>query len=187
MKILVIVGSGKKNGNTDLICDAFIKGATEGGNIIAKHHLGQIEVNGCLGCNACRHGLDCVQNDGMQEIYKDYIDCDMVVLSTPIYYGNISSRLKAFIDRLYAIGKDKRDNISFVKNKTSILLATAADNDLNAYEFLEPYYKYYSKYMGWTDKGSVLAISCGGSPGERKIKNTIYLDEAYKLGKSINC
>ena len=84
--ILVIVGSGHKNGNTDQLADAFIRGATEAGHKVTKVFLGNKVINGCLGCNACHFGKPCVQKDDMIELYPLFMQCDAIVLASPLYF-----------------------------------------------------------------------------------------------------
>lgn len=62
-KILVVVGGGRPNGNTNQLADAFIKGSVEVGHEVEKISLNKVEVKGCIGCNACRYGKPCVQKD----------------------------------------------------------------------------------------------------------------------------
>ena len=66
--ILVILGGGRANGNTAQLARAFIKGAEEAGHEVELVSLVKTEVKGCLGCNACRYGKPCVQNDGFSEL-----------------------------------------------------------------------------------------------------------------------
>ena len=66
--ILVIVGSCRKNGNTEQLAGAFIRGAQDAGHRVEKVFLGAKKINGCLGCNACRYGKPCVQKDDWKEI-----------------------------------------------------------------------------------------------------------------------
>lgn len=120
-KILVIVGSGIKNGNTDKLADAYIKGAEAAGHEITKVFLGDKEIAGCRGCGACQNGKHiCAIDDVMQEIYPLLEKCDTVVLASPLYFWSISARTKAFIDRLYAISTDDK-----YPHKNSVLLMTA--------------------------------------------------------------
>ena len=91
-----------KRGNTDRLADAFIRGAEAAGHKVTKVFLGDKNIRGCTGCNACRWGKPCALNDDMQAIYPLYEACDMVVLASPLYFWNINARTKAFLERLYA-------------------------------------------------------------------------------------
>lgn len=63
-KILIIQGGGRSNGNTAQLIKAFAKGANDAGHVVDVISLIKNEIEGCLGCNACRYGKPCVQKDG---------------------------------------------------------------------------------------------------------------------------
>ena len=67
-KILIILGGGRKKGNTAQLVDAFMKGAMEAGHATELISLNQLQVNGCIGCNACRYGKPCVQKDDFNSL-----------------------------------------------------------------------------------------------------------------------
>lgn len=189
MKILAVVGSSKVNGNTDKLVDSFIRGAEESGHEIVKVHLGKTVIHPCLGCNACKTTGNCVQKDGFEELLTAFQECDVIALSTPLYFWSISAQLKAVIDRLYCIGeKDPKGYYFLYPKKKSVLLATAADSPRHfwAFDLVEEFYRRLVKYMRWTDLGTVFAYACGGSGVmERCIENTPYLERAYELGKKL--
>lgn len=179
-KILVIVGSGIKGGNTDKLADAFIKGAELADHRINKVFLGNKEIAGCRGCGACqKNGNCCVIKDAMQEIYLLIEDCDTVVLASPLYFWTISVRIKAFIDRLYAVSKEGK-----YPSKDSILLMTAGDDSFWTFEQPVSYYRFFTRAIGWSDQGMCLAGGCNGEPGKRHIEEK-YLEQAKELGKNI--
>ena len=101
MNILILSGSPRKGGNTELLVDAFAKGAME-------HHQVEIvsvrdyKVNPCMGCNACfkTNGI-CAQKDDMSVIYEKMSQADMLVIASPVYFYGISAQLKAMIDRCH--------------------------------------------------------------------------------------
>lgn len=188
--ILVIVGSGLKSCNTDRLADAFIKGASEAGHLPTKAFLGDKTINGCLGCNACRWGKPCVQKDDMQEVYPLYAKSDMVVLASPLYFWTISARIKAFLERLYAVAEEgenpPKGRYEKHAEKDCALLMTAADDLFWTFEQAVSYYRFNCvNYLGWNDKGMVLAGGCGGSPTKRCIAETGHLETAYNFGKSL--
>lgn len=179
-KILVIVGSGIKNGNTDKLADAYKKGAEAAGNEITKVFLGDKEIAGCRGCGACQNGKHiCAIDDVMQEIYPLLEECDTVVLASPLYFWSISARTKAFIDRLYAISTDDK-----YPHKNSVLLITAGDDQFWTFEQPVSYYRFVTKAIGWTDIGMYLAGGCNGEAGKRHISEK-HLEGAYLLGSTM--
>lgn len=187
--ILVVVGSGVKSGNTNKLADAFIKGAEEAGGNVTKAYLGDKIINGCSGCNACRFNKPCIQKDGMTELYGLYDKCDMLVLASPLYFWMISARTKAFLERLYATAQEDpnppKGRYEKYAEKECALLMTAEDDNFWTFETAVSYYRLNCvNYLGWTDKGMVLAGGCGGSNAKRGVPEE-YLEAAYKLGASL--
>lgn len=101
MKVLGLVGSYRKNGNTDILVKTALK-EIENENIETKYiFLGDYDINDCIGCEGCRKTKKCVINDDMQKIYPLLLEYDAVILSSPTYFYNVTGKVKNFIDRLY--------------------------------------------------------------------------------------
>ena len=105
-KILVILGGGRPRGNTRQLVDAFARGATDAGHEVEIVSLNEVQVNGCLGCNACRYGKPCIQKDGFNELVPKIKAADCVVFASPLLFWTISSKLKAFVERFYCIAEE---------------------------------------------------------------------------------
>lgn len=178
--ILVIVGSGTKKGNTSQLADAFCKGATKAGHQVNKVFLGDKILSGCQGCETCKgKNHVCVIKDGMHDIYPLFTECDTVVLASPLYFWNITAKIKAFIERLYAIAV--RDAYP---HKDSILLMTAGDDNFWTFEQPISYYSFVTKAIGWKNIGMCLAGGCK-SDLKNKIIDERFLNQAYELGTRI--
>ena len=186
--ILVIVGGGRANGNTAQLVNAFIKGAEEAGHKVEKNSLLKTEVKGCLGCNACRYGKPCVQRDAFNNLVPGIKNADLIVFASPLYFWTISSRLKAFIERFYCIAEEDPNpplgRYEKYPIKDCALLMTAADNFFWTFEQAASYYNFaIVNYIGFRDKGMVLAGGCGDTNGKPQIDKTTHLTEAYEFGK----
>lgn len=79
-KILIIQGDGRPKGNTRQLVDTFAQGAMEAGHEVEIVSLNKIQVNGCLGCNACRYGKPCIQKDGFNELVPKIKEADCIGL-----------------------------------------------------------------------------------------------------------
>ena len=104
MKILVLNGSPRPNGNTAGMVKTFHQAAEEYGHQVKMINVCKMNIKGCLACEYC-HGKgrgQCVQKDDMQEIYAELNDTEMLILAAPIYYHGISGQLKCVIDRFYS-------------------------------------------------------------------------------------
>lgn len=103
MKIVVINGSPKgKASNTNVMVSAFLKGALEAGAETVNIFLSEKEVKHCRGCFSCWLNTpgQCVIKDDMAEILAVCEGANIFVLATPLYFDNVSSMLKAFMDRM---------------------------------------------------------------------------------------
>lgn len=103
MKIAVINGSHRgKNGNTNIMVSAFLKGAAAAGAEVVTIFLAEKNIDYCKACKACwfKNPGKCVIKDDMAEIVELIKDADIRVLATPLYFDNISGLLKNFMDRM---------------------------------------------------------------------------------------
>ncbi len=176
--VLVLMSAGTRHGNTDRLTDAYIKGLIEKGHTVTKVYLGSMRLEGCRGCGACqRNGHRCVVQDGMQQIYPLFAECDTLVMTSPLYFWTITSRLKAFIERLYAISEEDKYPV-----KNTVLLMTAGDNGENTFNQALSYFHIISGVLGGQEAGSYLA---GGCTGCEKLARNIapeHLDNVYQMG-----
>lgn len=188
--IVVVMGGGRPKGNTAQLVDAFVKGAEEAGHLVEKVSLLKTEVKGCLGCNVCRYGKQCVQKDGFNELVPKIKGADLVVFASPLYFWTISSKLKAFIERFYCIAEEDADppygRYERYPVKDSALLMTSADEFFWTFEQAVSYYQFaVVNYIGFHDRGMVLAGGCGDTNGKPQIDKTGHLREAYEFGKNL--
>ena len=190
-KILVVQGGGRPNGNTAQLVNSFAKGAEESGHSVEIISLVKNEVKGCLGCNACRYGKPCIQKDSFHKFMPEIKAADLLVFATPLYFWTVSSRLKAFIERFYCIAQeDPNPSLGRYEKypvKDCALLVTAADDFFWTFEQVTSYYQFaIVNYIGFRDKGMLLAGGCGDTNGKPQIGRTDHLAEAYAFGKKIH-
>lgn len=189
-KILVVLGGGRPNGNTAQLAAEFIKGAVQAGHRTELLSLNKIQVNGCTGCNACRYGKPCVQKDDFNAIIPKIKEADLIVFASPLYFWTISSKIKAFIERFYCIAEQEDDPPLGRYEKYPVrdcaLLMTSADDYFWTFRQAVSYYDLTMiNYIGFHDKGTLLAGGCGDTNGKPQIQNTKYLKEAFEFGKNL--
>lgn len=174
-KVLAIVSSPRKNGNTELLVDEFVKGAREAGHEVEKLCLREKKIAPCLACEAClRNGGTCVQKDDMTDVLQKLIDADVIVLSTPVYYYSISAQMKTMIDRCLAGG-------SQLKNKEFYFITTAAD----APHAMERTMADLQGFVDCVPESVVKGKDYGQAFGVGEINGKPAMQEAYTFGK--NC
>ena len=106
MKIYILNGSPRKNGNTAQMCKAFADGAREAGAEVELVNLYDLEFSGCHSCFACKlkggkHPCECTFPDAIRGLLHDVPRADGVVFASPIYFGTLSAKLHTFLERLF--------------------------------------------------------------------------------------
>ena len=104
-RVLGIVGSPRRGGNTEILVDEALSGAEEAGALAEKVILSDLEIGPCRGCGACGKTGTCVQQDDLPPLLEQMERSQVWVLGTPVYYWGPSAQFKAFVDRWY--GADK--------------------------------------------------------------------------------
>lgn len=174
---MILNGSPRRNGNTASLVNAFTEGARQSGNEVHEFFLQDMNIHGCLSCNACRKGLaaPCVQKDDMLPIYQTFMESDVIVFATPLYFNGISGTLKTVNDRLYAMW-----SIGAAQGKKTALLITS---NMGQIQGALLWYQQFMDYSGWKNLG---VISGAGSPyGLYTLLDKESTLAAGKLGKSI--
>lgn len=103
MKIVGIIGSKRKRGNTAVLVQEALQAAQNNGARTETIFLGDYSLEGCKGCEGCKSTLQCVINDDMQKIYPLLWEADALILGSPTYFYNVSADMKTFIDRCYCL------------------------------------------------------------------------------------
>lgn len=175
--ITLLIGSARKNGNTEMLADAFCKGAQEAGNTARKITLFNKNIKGCLDCKYCyKHEGECVLKDDMKAIYEALSQTDLLVIATPVYFYNFSAQLKAVFDRLHNPIREK------FPIKEMVLLGVCADEGMEVFQPMIDTYKAIGGYLGWENKG----IICVDQVEEKgKIANHEKLILAKELGRKL--
>ena len=101
MKILGIIGSYRKKGNTDTAVQTVLEQTKQFGAEVEIIYLKDYQIKDCIGCEGCKDTLKCVINDDMQKLYPKIIEADAIVIGSPTYFYNVTGVIKNFIDRLY--------------------------------------------------------------------------------------
>ena len=178
MKILILKSSGNRHGSSNLLADAFIRGAEEAGHTITEYDLLRADLRPCLGCNHCGMAGPCVQKDDFENGLKELLrQTDMIVFVMPVYYYSWPAQLKTVVDRFYSFTGE----LTRMKKKTA-LLTVAWDNTDSAFDLVKAYYGRICAYMSFQDQGMVIGKGCGTPEMTR---SSVFMKEAYQLGRSI--
>ncbi len=152
--ILILSSSPRRGGNSDTLCDEFMRGAIESGNRVEKVFLRDSSIHPCTGCGVCsRDKKPCPQKDDAAEIIGKMLAADVIVMGTPVYFYAMSAQMKMMIDRCCGLYTE-------MSNKKFYFIATAAEEDETIMD------RVVANFMGFLDclenptvKGTLF---CGG-------------------------
>ena len=176
-RIVVLVGSVRRDGNTELLAKAFAEGA-------GKHHevelvsVADYRINPCRGCNYCytSEGNRCIQQDDMPAIYEKLRQADMVVIASPVYFYGISAQLKTLVDRLHTPMRN-----SFGIRRLGLILAGAATLP----DLFDPILLQYRMILRFFDLEDIGTVLVSGVREKGDVRNGDGIRQAYELGNNL--
>ncbi len=176
-KVLILSGSPRLGGNSDTLCDQFLKGAQDAGNDVEKIFVAGKNIGYCRACYYCtKHDGECCLKDDMGELLQKMLDANVIVLSSPVYFYSISAQLKTVIDRTVARWLE-------FKGKEFYYIMTAAEDGNNVMDCtLECFRGLAACLKDSVEKGVIYAK---GVYQRGEINDTHFMQEAYEMGKSI--
>jgi multimeric flavodoxin WrbA len=179
MKVLGVVGSPRKEGNTDILVDEALRGAREAGRETEKIFLNDLRITPCQStCTEyCEKTGDCKIKDDMSPIYNTLYDSDPIILGTPVYWYGPSAQLKAFIDRWYAFSNPQY--AGRMKGKNLILIAAFEESNYSTADGLVTMIDKTAKYLRCEFSKKLLVSA--GAKGIVK-QNPQAMRQAYDLG-----
>ncbi len=173
MKILILNGSPRPNGNTAAMVAAFAEGARESGHDVQIVNVCQKKIAGCLACEYChtKGNGKCVQQDDMQEVYPLLEEAEMIVLASPIYYHGFTGQLQCAINRIYALDKPK--NL-----KKAALIMSSGSNHV----YCGAIYEYQNSFLNYLHLEDMGIYSAFGKENQSEEK----LNELREFGRSLS-
>jgi len=156
MHAACLVGSARKNGNTAALASMFHDGLVAGGATVSLHRLGQLRYSGCIGCFGCKTRSDrCVVKDDLTPVLDEVRAADILVLATPVYWGDVSSQLKGFIDRcfsfLVADYPTKKERTRLAPGKSMVMLVAQGHPKAQLFADIYPRYEsLFGRYLGFS-------------------------------------
>lgn len=180
-KVLILSGSPRKGGNSNMLALAFAKGVVDGGNEVAIFEAGRKKIGGCSVCETCwSKGQACSVKDDFAGL-EPYLEiCDIIAFVSPVYWYSFTTQIKAAIDKFVAYA------VPFRKKEMSIkggyLLMCAGDTDMEVFDGSVATYKGILGFQKWENLGMLLAP---GIYEKGDIENSGFLAEAYELGKGV--
>ena len=175
--VLVISASPRKGGNSDTLCDEFIRGVQESGNQAEKIFLASRKIGYCIGCGVRNTTHKCVQKDEMAEILDKMVDADVIVLATPVYFYTMDAQMKTLIDRTVP-------RYTEIQNKDFYFIVAAADTEQKMMDRTIEGFRGFTQdcLTGAREKGIIYGT---GAWQAGEIKGTPAMKQAYEMGRNV--
>ena len=131
-KILVLLGSPRKKGNSTALADQIIAGAESVGAVAEKVFLHGTAISPCQACYACQRPdtKGCAIEDEMQPIFRKLIEADGWVIASPVYWFSMSAQTKLFLDRCFALPAYKKD--AFTGKRIAVAMSFGDEDAFNS-------------------------------------------------------
>jgi len=167
-KIVALYGSPRRGGNTDELLNNFLRGIGDNGKlgkdperniIIDRIIVSDTGISPCRECRHCSTDGQCIVNDGMQQIYPKIIDCDLLLVGSPIFFTSVSGQLKSFIDRFqrfWALKYELGRKLDVKQGRKGILFSCAGSKPQSIFDCTKKimraffdviYVEYYADFL----------------------------------------
>lgn len=182
-KILVLLGSPRKNGNSATLAQEITKGAESSGAEVEKIFLHGMKISACQSCYTCqkKDSKGCAIDDDMQEIFPKLIKSHAWVIASPVYWFTMSAQMKLFMDRCFALPAYGKEAF---KGKRIAIAMSYGDTDpftsgcVNALRTFQDAFRYVG--------AKIVGMVYGRALGAGEIKSdTSLMQQAEELGKKL--
>jgi multimeric flavodoxin WrbA len=188
--IVCLLGSPRPKGNSSVMAQALCEAAGAAGAQVTTFSLNKLSYRGCQGCLACKKEAEaCVLEDGLTPVLEAVRACDVLVLATPVYFGEVTAQLKGFIDRTFSylqagyahLPRGQRSRLS--PGKTLVFVIAQGHPKEDLFTDIFPRYAYFLNWQGFTE--SRLLRACGVYyPGDAGSRPEL-LEQARELGREL--
>lgn len=184
-KVIVILGSPRKKGNSAILAAKIAKGAKSGGAKVETIYLHGTNIAPCRSCYACRKekSKGCATKDEMQTLYPKLLEAEAWVIASPVYWFTMSAQTKIFMDRCFALPAYKEEAFN---GKRIAIAMTYGDVDpfgsgcVNALRAFQDAFRYAG--------AEIVGMVYGSANGAGEIRaNETLMREAEELGKALVC
>jgi multimeric flavodoxin WrbA len=183
MKIVAVLGSPRPQGNSSTLARAFLQAAGERGAEITEYLLNEMDYQGCQGCMACKTKRDtCILKDDLAPLLNAVKEADLLVLASPVYFGDLSGQMKCFFDRTYSyLNPDFSARVP--PGKKAVMILVQGNPAPAQFADIFPRYERWLKLYGF-DPIRLLRAAGVREPGEIASQSAT-LEEAAALAREL--
>jgi multimeric flavodoxin WrbA len=186
MKVLGIMGSPRRQSNTEILLDKALEGAREAGAEVEKVPVSNLNISPCLEIYACFKDGNCSIKDDMQTLYDKLVEADHIILASPIFFYGVTGQAKAVIDRCQALwarrhvlGMGKEDK----RVRRGVFISVGATRGERLFDGAVLTVKYFFDAVGVRYSGDLLVR---GIDNKAQIKeHHTALEDAFRLGREL--
>jgi len=186
MKVLGIMGSPRRQSNTEILLDTALAGAKKMGAEVEKVAVSELKIHPCLEIYACRKDGKCAIKDDMQQLYEKLLEADYIVFASPIFFYGLTSQAKAIVDRCqalwvrkYVLGMGKEDR----RIRRGVFISVGATQGERLFDGVVLTVRYFFDAIGVKYAGDLLIR---GIDGKAKIReHATALQDAFRLGQQL--
>ncbi len=186
MKLLGIMGSPRRQSNTEILLDRTLAGAREMGVEVEKIAISELEISPCLEIYACLKDGHCAIEDDMQWLYEKLLEADHIAFASPIFFYGLSSQAKAMVDRCqalwvrkYILGMGKGNE----RIRRGVFLSVGATRGERLFDGAVLTVRYFFDAIGVKYSGDLLVPGIEGRAQIRE--HAAALQDAFRLGQQL--
>ena len=177
MRVLGLVGSPRKGGNTDLLVNRILDGASESNHFTEKVYLYALDIAPCVDCRSCQKGkFHCVIDDDMQRLYPKLEGSDVIAFGTPLYWYGPTGKMKLLIDRLRPFIASKK-----LKDKKAIIVVPSEEGESECSHLVGMFERSF-EYLGVALIAKLLVKAYEKAEVSKQSET---LNSAFELGKTL--
>ena len=190
MKITNIIGSPRSAGNSATIVRVLLERLPD--SQVKTFELNKLSYRGCQGCMACKTTSEkCVIKDDLSEVLEEVRASDVVLIASPVYFGDITAQTKGLIDRFYSYyGPDYKTNPNpsrLAPGKKLVFILPQGNPDQKAFEDIIMKYTRIFTRLGFVEVYTIRALGVGPESDIRKQETVVKLthDTAEKIAAGV--
>ena len=146
-KVLVVNGAPREQGNTDALTGMFEQGAREAGHDVYTAVLRELKISDCIGCCTCKREGRCNFDDDMTALRDAVVGSQVLVLSSPLYFCEVTGLMKQFLDRLYFFYHPENKHVT--TGKKALVMTPMGEKEVGfETQIIEEFYHRFLKAIG---------------------------------------